>query len=379
MTRDHATALVRQMADAVNRHDTPRLLTLYAEDAVTFSPVAGQIIGIPAIGEWWNRIFSLFPDWTVGVSDVLVDGDRIAFFGMAAATDRNGWFGQPPTGERFEYRAIVVLTLRQGKIVCDERIYDLSGLLKNLEKARLDKELQLAAEVQKALLSQMDRSTMFCEVAGDSLPCRAIGGDFFEATQLSSGDLGIALGDVAGKGTGSALLAAMIQGMLAVQLESETSPSRTLAHLNRLLKARRLEPRFATLAYGVLSPTGRFICSSAGHHAPIVITRGGIRRPENGGPILGLFNEPVFEEEELLLSDGDTLIFFSDGVLEAHDTQDHEFGEHRLLTCLAAARATPVRELLQQILSSVEQFFHGVPQADDITVLVARFHGSQQA
>jgi len=91
----------------VNAHDTGRLLDFYGDEAVSVSPVFAGIAGGAAIAKSWDPVFSLFPDWTVNVSDVLVDGDRIAFLGTAAATDRNGWFGQPPTGERIVSHTII--------------------------------------------------------------------------------------------------------------------------------------------------------------------------------------------------------------------------------------------------------------------------------
>lgn len=375
LTREQAIALAKQLVKAVNAKDLDSLLAMYAQDAVAVSPVAGEMRGISAIADWWTRTFALFPDWTVDLADVLVDGERIAFLGKAGATDRNGWFGLPATGEHFDYQAMIVLTLAHGKIVRDERIYDLSALLQRLEKARLDQELKVAAEVQRGLLSQRDRSTPFCETAGNSLPCRAIGGDFFESIRLQSGGFGIALGDVSGKGPGSAILAAMIQGMLAVQLESETAPSATLAHLNRSLRSRRLEPRFSTLSYGVLSPDGQFTCSNAGHNPPIILMRDGIRRLRAGGPILGMFPESSFEEETIGLAKGDTVIMFSDGLIEARDTQDQEYGEERLISCLTASRSEPICELLNKIFLSVQEFCEDAPQADDISVLLARFTG----
>src|SRR5271167_1950118 len=112
MSRDEAIELVRQLEEAINAHDAGRLMGFYADDAVTVSPVFSGIEGRVAIGESWDTMFSLFPDWTVNITDVLLDGDRIAFLGTASATDRNGWFGQPATGERIEYRAVIVLTIR---------------------------------------------------------------------------------------------------------------------------------------------------------------------------------------------------------------------------------------------------------------------------
>jgi sigma-B regulation protein RsbU (phosphoserine phosphatase) len=374
LTRQVALELVEQLVDAVNGHDTERLVSFYTDNATLVSPVAGEITGRAEIAKWWKTTFSLFPDWTVSLSQVLVDGERVAFFGTAAATDRNGWFGQPPTGERFEYRAIVVLTLEQGRIARDERIYDLSGLLERFEKARLDRELTVAAEVQRALLSRAIRSSGYCELIGDSLPCRAIGGDFFESVEMPSGDIAIALGDVAGKGPGAAILAALIQGMAVVHFQNENRPASTLAKLNRLLAARHLEPRFATLACGVLSPNGRFVFSSAGHNPPIVLSRDGIHRLEGGGPVLGVFRASNYEEETITLRDGDTIVVFSDGVVEARDTQDREFGENRLLSCVTACRGKSLPDMLKSILSSIQEFCQEAPQADDITILLARAH-----
>ena len=375
LTHEQAVQLATQLVDAVNAHDPDPLLAMYADDAVVISPVAGEMRGISAIREWWKRIFFLFPDWTVKQANVLVDGERIALLGTAGATDRNGWFGLPATGEPFEYQSMIMLTFARGKIVRDERIYDLSALLQRFEKARLDQELKMAAEVQRGLLSQRDRSTSFCEAVGASLPCRAIGGDFFETIRLASGDFGIALGDVAGKGPGSAMLAAMIQGMLAVQLESEEMPSTTLTHLNRSLVSRHLEPRFATLSFGVISPQGQFTYCNAGHNPPILLTRNGVRRLSAGGPILGMFPDPSFEQETVCLEKGDTIIMFSDGLVEARDSQDLEYGEERLIACITSVRDIPIPDVLNGIYSSVQQFCRGASQADDISALVARFSG----
>jgi ketosteroid isomerase-like protein len=375
MSREEAIGFVAQLGEAVNAHDTRRLLEFYADEAVTVSPVFGGIAGKAAIAKSWDDIFSLFPDWAVRITDVLVDGDRIAFMGTAGATDQNGWFGQAATRERIDYRAVIVLTMAHGKIVRDERIYDLTGVLQRLEKARLDKELAVAAEVQRALLSRTRHLTEYCEAVGDSLPCRAIGGDFFELVHLPSGDFAVALGDISGKGPASAILAAMIQGMLAVEVQTESSPSAIMARLNRSLAGRSLEPRFATLVYGVLSANGRFVYSNAGHNPPLMLTRNGLRRLTVGGPILGAFGESSFEEETISLSGADTIIMFSDGVTEALDAEGREFGEDRLASCVTASGTNSAPDMLRGILKCVQDFCKGTAQTDDITVAVARFHG----
>jgi len=376
MSREEALEIVRQLEEAVNAHDTHRLASIYADVAVTVSPVFSGIAGRDDIAKSWDAIFSLFPDWSVKVDNVLVDGDRIAFMGTAGGTDQNGWFGQPATGERIDYRAIIVLTMAHGKIARDERIYDLSGILQRLEKVRLDKELTVAVEVQRALLPNTRHSTTFCEAVGDSIPCRSIGGDFFEMVHLEPGDFAVALGDVGGKGPASALVAATIQGMLAVEVENRHRPAEILANLNRQLFRRGIAPRFATLFLGALSPTGRFVYANAGHNSPIVLTRNGFQRLTIGGTILGAFSESTFEEGTVALSEGDSMIMFSDGVTEASDIHDQEFGEDRLLSYLAAVGDDAPTSVLRGILGSVREFCDGAAQSDDITAAVIRFHRS---
>ena len=376
MSREEAIKFASMLEAAVNAHDTALIMSLYQEDAVMVSPMFPRVEGRAAIAENWDRTFSLFPDWAVQVSDVMVDRNRVAFLGTATGTDRNGWFGQAPTGDRIEYRVIIYLTFADGKIVRDERVYDLTGVMQRLEKARIDKELRVAADVQRTLLARTRHLAPFCEATADSIPCRAIGGDFFELAQLPSGDFLVALGDVAGKGPASALLAAMIQGMLAIKLETEFRPSTVLAHLNQILVRRGLEPRFATLVVGRLSPDGKFVYSNAGHVPPLLLARDGIRRLTVGGPVLGALTESSFEEESLLLKPQDTVILFSDGVTEALDSTGTEFGDERLISCASELLTHSASEVLQGILSAVQDFSRGTTPADDITVAVTRFRAS---
>jgi sigma-B regulation protein RsbU (phosphoserine phosphatase) len=302
-----------------------------------------------------------------------VDGDRVAVLSTFTTTDRTGWFGRPATGGRISYRLVLLLTMAGGKIVHDERFYDSTGVLERLEKARLDRELRTAGDVQRTLLSRTAHRGPFCESVGDSVPCRAIGGDFFEFIELPSGDVGIVMGDVAGKGPAAALLAAMLQGMLAVEAPTGGSPAATVSRINRRLAARRLESRFATLVYGVLSPDGRLVYSNAGHNPPVLAARDGIRRLTTGGPILGPFVDAVFEEETLHLNDRDTLVMFTDGVTEARGANDEEFGEDRLMACLGTDAASSPVVLLNHIFAAVRDFCQHADPGDDITVTVTCF------
>jgi phosphoserine phosphatase RsbU/P len=241
------------------------------------------------------------------------------------------------------------------------------------EKGRLEQELQLAAEIQRALLPEALQSGPHFEVAAASIPCRAIGGDFFDYFNLPDGHFAFAVGDVAGKGPPAALLTAMIQGAFASQVTSVRSPAALMAHVNRTLIRRAIQSRFATVMYGTLSPDGRLTYSNAGHNPPVLLGRNGVRRLDKGGLILGLFPQATYEEETLELEDGDTLVVFSDGVTEAMNTAGDEFGEERLLPCLNEHRGSTPEKLRDRILASVRTFAASAAQNDDLTALVLRY------
>ena len=243
------------------------------------------------------------------------------------------------------------------------------------EKARMERELQLAAEIQRALLPEATQSGPHFDVAASSIPCRAIGGDFFDYFNLADGHFGFTLGDVAGKGPSAALLTAMIQGAFAAQVTAMNSPAALMAHINRTLIRRAIQSRFVTVMYGVLSPDGRLTYSNAGHNPPILVGRNGVRRLETGGLILGLFPHATYEEETLQLEDGDTLVVFSDGVTEALNLAGDEFGEDRLLPCISEHCGCATDVMLDRILATVRTFTVGAAQNDDVTALVLRYGG----
>src|SRR5262249_44151533 len=259
---EDARDLIRRLRDAAGSRDFARMAELYADDAVAVRPVFGTVRSGQAIVATWGTLLRTFADIALDISDILVHGERIAVLATVMTTDRAGWFGRPATNAPINYRMVLLLTVRHERIVYDERIYDSAGVLERLEKARLDKEMRTAAEVQRALLSRTAHVAPFCESVGDSLPCRAIGGDFFEFIERPNGGVGLAMGDVSGKGPAAALLAEMRQGMLAVEAASSAGPAETLARLNRDLIGRRVESRLATLVYGALSPDGRFTYSN---------------------------------------------------------------------------------------------------------------------
>jgi sigma-B regulation protein RsbU (phosphoserine phosphatase) len=241
------------------------------------------------------------------------------------------------------------------------------------EKGRLDHELRLAAEIQRALLPVADQSGPHFDVAAASIPCRSIGGDFFDYFDLPDSCFGFAVGDVAGKGPPAALLTALIQGVFSAQVATAASPSQLMSSVNASLIRRSIQNRFATIVYGALAPDGRLVYSNAGHNPPVLLRENRVERLETGGLILGLFPRATYDEDTLQLEPGDALVIFSDGVTEAMNAASEEFGEARLLACLREHRHSEPAELLRQILLAVRQFAASAVQNDDVTALVLKY------
>jgi len=242
-----------------------------------------------------------------------------------------------------------------------------------MEKARMEQEMRIAAEIQQALLPKAARAGSYFRAAAASLPCRSIGGDFYDYVEMGNGALGFALGDVAGKGPPAALLSAMMQGIFAAQAATSDEPSQTIARVNLALCRRGIESRFVTLMYGVLDGDGQMVYCNAGHNPPLIISSAGVRRLECGGPIVGLFETATYEQEHLRLSPGDWLIIFSDGISEAMSATGDEYGESRIIDCIQRNKTLDPSHLLDALFTDVREFARGAPQSDDITGMVLRY------
>jgi serine phosphatase RsbU (regulator of sigma subunit) len=245
-----------------------------------------------------------------------------------------------------------------------------------MEKAKMEQEMRIAAEIQQALLPKAARVSESFRTAAASLPCRSIGGDFYDYVDLPDGTFGFALGDVAGKGPPAALLSAMMQGIFAAQAAASDTPCQTIARVNLALYRRGIESRFVTLMYGSLSDDGKLTYCNAGHNPPLIIRSAGsaaVRRLETGGPIVGLFEFAMFEEETVVLTPGDWLIVFSDGVSEALSADGEEYGEGRIVTAVQGSATSDPQEMLQALFNDIREFTKGAAQSDDITALVLRY------
>jgi steroid delta-isomerase-like uncharacterized protein len=394
MTTPETGALFARRDQAWADRDVVTLAASYAENCVLESPTAGTIIGRVAIENVYRIWFSAFPDIKLDTEELLIMGDRVVQTVTVHGTNTGGFLGLPPTGKPFRVRGVFNFELQNNQIVHERRILDFSGVLlqlagqagaviqgsqlyrETIERARLEHDIEIAAEIQRALLPERRYSCAHFEVVAASVPCRAIGGDFFDYFDLPSGAFGFALGDVSGKGPPAALLAAVLQGILSAHAYAVGTPAQTMTLVNETLYRRAVDSRFATMLYGVLALDGQLTYCNAGHSPPILINRRGVQRLEKGGPIVGVFKQPTFEEEVVKLDPDGTLVIFSDGLTEAMNCDDHEFGEERLLSSLRANWELPASNLLECLLGDVRQFTATAGQSDDLTVFVLRYLGA---
>ena len=240
------------------------------------------------------------------------------------------------------------------------------------EKARLEQDLQTAHEFQQALLPKAAPNLGFFETAASMVPCRMIGGDFFDYVPLEDGTLG----DVAGKGAPAGLLGARIQEIFSAHAPTVSAPATTIARINSTLLRRALESRFVTMFYGLLYPDGRLRYCNAGHNPPMLVTSSGVRRLETGGLIVGLFDDAVFEEETIQLTPGDLLVIFNDGISEATNHAGEEYGDDRIIRSVEASFGVREPEaVLHDLFEHLATFTVDELQGDDMTALILRYSG----
>jgi len=219
ITPEGIAATLARHLDGYLRLDPAALAADYSEDCVVESMIAGRHVGRLAVERILRTLFSAFPDLRTEVQESLVFGNRAVWTVAVTGTDNSGFMGLPPTGRPFSLFAIFLYTFgHDHQIVHERRIYDFARLLLHLsgeteppiegaqlyrelfERAQRDHDLKIAAEIQRALLPQSRHVGTGFEVAATSVPCRAIGGDFFDYFTLADGTFSFVLGDVAGKG-----------------------------------------------------------------------------------------------------------------------------------------------------------------------------------
>src|SRR5215203_1861767 len=386
--------------------------------------------GLDTLKQYVAMFHDAFPNMKGILHDIFAQRDRVAYRWSASGTHLGEWAGVPPTGLHMTVRGITIHRIAGGRCVEGWGSVDISrseeeqrwlseggstdeaypegvgilplaeadpqhfsttdafneALVRNLtwrfreadarERERIEQELQVARRIQQELLPDSIPKLDGWRLATYYGPAREVGGDFYDFLELSSGRLGLVVGDATGHGMPAALVMASTRGMLRAVVQSLESPGEVLARVNEALVADIPLSTFVTCFYGVLDPeSGRFLYANAGHNLPCRRHNDQADELRARGMPLGLMPGTGYEEKEAVLEKGDSTLFYSDGLVEAHDPQREMFGFPRLRRLVAehAEEGSLVDFLMDELRSFTGD---GWEQEDDITLVT--LHRSEE-
>jgi phosphoserine phosphatase RsbU/P len=256
------------------------------------------------------------------------------------------------------------------------------------QRQRIDREIEIARQVQERLLPQIYPLIKGLDFAGFSRTAQEVGGDYYDFIALDNGRLGIAIGDVSGKGISAALLMASIRAALhGLTFSGTLSLARIIEGLNRIIYDSSTSNRFVTFFFGEYDPSTRNLdYVNAGHNAPVLLRPASpsedsfckpeapcmVQRLEIGGPVLGIFTDVRYEQGRLQLQPYDVLLAFTDGISEAMTADYEEWGEERLLAAARMNTHRSAQEIVASIVESADQFTAGAAQNDDLSLTVLK-------
>jgi serine phosphatase RsbU (regulator of sigma subunit) len=254
------------------------------------------------------------------------------------------------------------------------------------EQRQMEREVEIAQAVQRRLFPNTTVEIAGLDLHGLCRPVQGVAGDYYDFVRLRSGELGIAVGDVAGKGISAALLMASLQASLRSYISvSRDGVGPVTREINRQLYALTEPARFATLFWGIFDANRRTLkYSNAGQNPPLLLRdvfadspavarrRSDVERLRAGGVPLGAFAEAAYREDTVVLRPGDLLAIFTDGITEALDAAEEEFGDERLERLLRENANLPAADLCRIVMEAVDEHLAGIPPKDDMTLVIAR-------
>ena len=378
-------ALARRFLEARGRADLDALEHMMAPDFVDHTLTPSQQLDRESYKRSVAEYVSAFSDIRILIEDQVAAGDKVVTRFIGHLThDRRELMGVAPTGMELTNRVIVIHRISGGKIaeewgvgtsISEVREGAMARLVhqaqERLERERLEHELRVARRIQQASLPKEVPEVEGWQIAHHYQPAREVGGDFYDFLELPKGRLGIVVGDATGKGVPAALVMSTTLGMLRALALSVDSPGEALERVNEALSARIPANTFVTCFYGVLDPkSGHLHYANAGHNLPCRRHDGQADELRARGMPLGLMPGMAYEEKEAVLETGDSALFYSDGLVEAHDPQRREmFGFPRLRRLVgehSGADGSLIDPLLDEFSGFVGKRWE---QEDDITLL----------
>jgi steroid delta-isomerase-like uncharacterized protein len=414
-------ALVRKFfEEAWGKGNLAAVAEFMATDYVAHHVPSGLPPGADGLKQLIAAYRTAFPDLKINLNDIFAKGDRVAFRWSVSGTHLGDWFGVSPTGDHVATTGITIFRIDGGKVVEGwtsidlnpseeelQRLIEGSGgttrgdialaergispqiwdaLTRNLtwrfrvaeaqERERIEQELRVARSIQQASLPKEVPSLEGWQITPYYQPAREVGGDFYDFFELEDGRVGVVVGDATGKGVPAALVVTATYSMLraVAQALGSFSPGEVLAQVNETLLARIPSNMFVTCFYAILDPKSASLSyANAGHDLPYLRRRGGDAEELRArGMPLGLMSRMSYEEGEASLREEDSVLFYSDGLVEAHDPKGEMFGFPRL-RALVAEDSEEERPLVDFLMEELYSFVgEGWEQEDDITLLTLK-------
>jgi serine phosphatase RsbU (regulator of sigma subunit)/predicted ester cyclase len=380
MSVEENIALASRFLEARVKGDLAALDEVMAPDFVNHTKLIpgeepGREGAIRAIAQY----SSAFSNNHVVVEDQVAAGDKVVTRCIVHRThDRGELMGVAPAGRKLTLSVIVIHRISGGKVAEEWGIGTIGLTLKDqlieqerIERERIEQELQVARRIQQASLPEEVPTLKGWEISPFYRPAREVGGDFYDFHLLPEGRLGLVVGDATGKGVPAALVMSTTCGMLQVTAQAleSSSPGEVLERVNEALLSRIPANMFVTCFYAILEPkSGQLAYANAGHDLPYLHRGGEAEELRARGMPLGLMPGMGYEEGELTVGEGYGVLFYSDGLVEAHDPEGEMFGFPRLGALVAehGEGEALVEYLMDELYSFVGD---GWEQEDDITLV----------
>src|SRR5918999_890086 len=346
MSVEENKALVRRFLAAHAEGDLDTLEEMLAPDFVDHNLLSGQQPGRDGYLRAFTEYHAAYSDTHYLIEKQVAEGDEVVTsFSVSAAHDRGEWMGLMPTGQKFEALLILIHRIAGDKIT-DEWAQG-SGLAEVTqrrleqemrERERIEQELRVARSIQQASLPRGAPELEGWEIYPNYRPAREVGGDFYDFFELEGGRVGVAVGDATDKGMPAALAVTATCSMLraVAQALGSSSPGEVLERVNETLLARIPPNTFVTCFYAILYPeNGSLSYANAGHNLPCCrLDEDAVVELDARGMPLGLMPQMNCEENETILAPGEGVLFYADGLVEAHDPRGGMFGTPRLRSLL---------------------------------------------
>jgi serine phosphatase RsbU (regulator of sigma subunit)/predicted ester cyclase len=376
-------ALVRRFVEEVlNGGKLDAIDELMAPDYLDHGTPTGKYAGREGHKRSIAKQLAASSDLRFHIKEQIAEGDKVVSWVIGSGThDRERFMGLAPTGTRVTIENIIISRVVEGKIVEDWGVRDASHVWQQrlqrerIERERVEQELQVARNIQQASLPKEVPQLEGWQIFPLYQPAREVGGDFYDFFELDDERLGIVVGDATGKGVPAALVMASTRSMLraVAQAMGSSSPGEVLGRVNDPLATDVPPNMFVTCFYAILDPKKASLSyANAGHDLPYVRSSGGDAEELRArGMPLGLMPGMHYEEKEVVLHKGESVLFYSDGLVEAHNPKGEMFGFPRLRALVAehGEKHSLGDALLEDLYSFVGE---GWEQEDDITLLTLR-------